>query len=154
MKKILAAFAACVVALALGACSTAQQATASADLAKLQAVVVNGCMVVQPTLTAVAVVDPTVAAAATANGLFCATAGAITVTSVQSLVSTGIPAIEQAVTASTLIPASQKPLVTAALGLFQMTVSNALAAYSNASAATAAVVPASAPAAASAPAVQ
>jgi hypothetical protein len=136
-----------VALLALGACSTAQQTTASADLAKLQTVVVNGCMVVEPTLTAVAVVDPVVATAATANGLFCATAGAITVTSVQTLVSSGIPAIEKAVTASTLIPAEQKPLVMAALGLFQMTVSNALAVYGNASAAT----PASAVPAASAP---
>jgi hypothetical protein len=138
--------AAAIVASVAG-CSTAQQATASADLAKLQTVVVNGCMVVEPTLTAVAVVDPVVATAATANGLFCATAGAITVTSIQTLVSSGIPAIEKAVTASTLIPAEQKPLVMAALGLFQMTVSNALAVYGNASAAT----PASAAPAASAP---
>jgi hypothetical protein len=145
--KTLYALVAGVALLALGACSTAQQATASADLAKLQTVVVNGCMVVEPTLTAVAVVDPVVGTAATANGLFCATAGAITVTSVQTLVSSGIPAIEKAVTASTLIPAEQKPLVMAALGLFQMTVSNALAVYGNASAAT----PASAVPAASAP---
>jgi hypothetical protein len=145
--KSLYAFLAGVALLALGACSTAQQATASADLAKLQTTVVNGCMVVQPTLMAVAAVDPTVAAAATANGLFCATAGAITVTSIQTLVSSGIPAIEKAVADSTLVPANQKPLVVAALGLFQMTVSNALAVYGNASAAT----PASAAPAASAP---
>ena len=148
--KTLYALVAGICLLALGACSTAQQATASADLAKLQTTVVNGCMVVQPTLMAVAAVDPTVATAATANGLFCATAGAITVTSVQTLVSSGIPAIEKAVTDSTLIPANQKPLVVAALGLFQMTVSNALAVYGNASTATAA----SAPAATSAPVSQ
>jgi hypothetical protein len=135
-----------VGALALGACSTVQQASASADLAKLQTAVTNGCMVVQPTLMAVAAVDPVVSTAATANGLFCATAGAVTVTSVQTLVSTGIPAIEQAVTASTLIPANQKPLVMAALGVFQLTVTNALAVYGQASAAPAA---ASAPVAAS-----
>ena len=149
--KSLYAFLAGVALLALGACSTAQQATASADLAKLQTVVVNGCLVVQPTLMAVAAVDPTVAAAATANGLFCATAGAITVTSIQTLVSSGIPAIEKAVTDSTLVPANQKPLVVAALGLFQMTVANALAVYGNAvtSAPASAVPAASAPVAAS-----
>lgn len=142
--------AAAIVASVAG-CSTAQQATASADLAKLQAVVVNGCMVAQPTLMAVAAVDPVVASAATANGLFCATAGAITVTSIQTLVSSGIPAIEKAVTDSTLVPANQKPLVVAALGLFQMTVANALAVYGNAvaSASASAVPAASAPVAAS-----
>jgi hypothetical protein len=143
MKKILAAFAAGLVALSLGACSTAQQADASTKLAQLQTIVTNGCLVVQPTLMAVASVDPVVATAATANGLFCATAGAISVASVQSLISTGIPAIEKAVTDSTLIPANQKPIVMAGLGVFQLTVVNALAVYGNAAA--------TAPAAASAP---
>jgi len=146
MKKILAAFAAGFVALALGACSTAQQSDATAKLAQLQTVVNNGCLVIQPTLVAVAALDPAVSAAATANGLFCAAAGAITVTSVQSLISTGIPAIEQAITASTLVPADQKPLIVAAIGVFQLTVTNALAVYSSAASA-----PASAPVAASTP---
>lgn len=151
MKKILAAFAAGFVALSLGACSTAQQADASAKLAQLQQIVANGCMVVQPALIATAAIDPAVSVAATANGLFCATAGAITVTSAQSLVGTGIPAIEQAVTASTLIPADKKPLIMAALGVFQLTVTNALAVYGNAvaSAQPSAAVAASAPVAAS-----
>lgn len=118
--------------LALGACSTAQQANTAETLAQLQTQVEQGCMVVQPTLQAVAVLDPAVAAAATANGLFCATAGAITVTSVQQLIGTGIPAIEQAVTASTLIPAQNKPIIMAGLGLFQLTITNAFAAYGKA----------------------
>ncbi|MBB5509548.1 hypothetical protein [Paraburkholderia atlantica] len=113
-------------------CSTTQQADATADLAKLQAIVTNGCMVVQPTLTAVAALDPVVATAATANGLFCATAGAITVTSVQSLLSTGIPAIEKAITESALVPAEQKPIIMAAIGVFQLTVTNALTVYGQA----------------------
>ena len=161
MKRIMllaAGFAASAL-VALAGCSTAQQSNAQADLAKLQTTVVNGCMVVQPTLVAVAAIDPVVSTAATANGLFCATAGAVTVTSVQTLISTGIPAIEQAVTASTLIPANQKPLIIAALGVFQLTAANALAVYgvpaaSSAGAAPAAsgtsasaVVPASVPAA-------
>jgi hypothetical protein len=132
MKKIHAAFAAGVVALALGACSTAQQADASAKLAQLQTLVSNGCMVVQPTLAEVALLDPSIAAAAAANGVFCSTAGAITATSVQSLISTGIPAIEKAVGASTLIPADQKLAVMAALGVLQLTATNALAVFGNA----------------------
>jgi hypothetical protein len=151
MKKLMLLAAGIAASIAIAACSTAQQASASADLAKLQTTVTNGCMVVQPTLMAVAAVDPVVSTAATANGLFCATAGAITVTSIQTLVSTGIPAIEQAVTQSTLVPANQKPLVMAALGVFQLTVTNALAVYGQASAATAAsgASAASAPVAAS-----
>lgn len=143
-------FLSLVLALALGACSTAAQQTAQGDLAKLQQIVVNGCMVVQPTLQAVAAVDPAVMAAATANGLACAAASSITPTSVQTIISTGIPAIEQAVNASTLIPANQKPLVSAALGIFQLTLTNALTVFGQAPATTP-TAPASAPAAASAP---
>jgi hypothetical protein len=153
MKKLIAALAAGIVALALGACSTTQQADASAKLAQLQQVVANGCMVVQPSLIAAAAIDPTISVAATANGLFCATAGAINVASTQTLVSTGIPAIEKAVTDSALIPAEQKPLIVAALGVFQLTVANALMVYDNAQAAAPASAPAVAPDPASGPVV-
>lgn len=105
-------------------------------------------MVVQPTLQSVAIFDPSIAAAATANGLFCAAASSVNATSVQSLIGTGIPAIEQAVTASTLIPAEQKPIVVAAIGVFQLTVTNALAVYTQAAAAA---PTAAAPTATSAP---
>lgn len=145
MKRILLCIAAFAV---IAGCSTAQQATATADLQKLQTTVVNGCMVVQPTLMSVAAIDPQVAAAATANGLFCSTAGAVTITSVQTMLTTGIPAIEKAIEASTFIPADQKPLFIAAIGVFELTIQNALTVYGQ-------VVPAadaSAPAAATAPA--
>lgn len=145
-KRMLLA-AGIVASIVFAGCSTTQQESATAALAKLQTDVVNGCMVVQPTLQSVAALDPQVAVAATTNGLFCATASAITVTSVQSLLGSGIPAIEQAVNASTLIPANQKPIIIAALGVFQLTVTNALAVYGQAAAAA----PASTPAAASAP---
>ncbi|KWO62540.1 hypothetical protein [Burkholderia territorii] len=132
MKKIFAALAAGLVALSLGACSSTQQQSATAALAKLQTDVANGCTVVEPTLQSVAAFDPAVVTAATANGLFCATASAITITSTQSLIGSGIPAIEQAVAASTLIPADQKAVIVASLGVFQLTVTNALAAYGKA----------------------
>lgn len=116
----------------LAGCSTAQQTSASAAMARLQMDVKNGCMVVQPTLQAVAAIDPTVQAAAVANGLFCATAGAVDVASVQTMVTTGIPAIEKAVTDSSVVPSQQKPLVIAALGVFQLTLTNAFAIYGQA----------------------
>lgn len=137
-----------VVGLMAG-CSTAQQATASADLMKVQTAIADGCAVVQPTLISVAALDPAVGAAATANGLVCTAASAMTVTSAQSLISTGIPAIEAAVNASTMIPANQKPIIMAALGVFQLTVQNALTVYNNAAAAQAPAAAASAPVAAS-----
>jgi hypothetical protein len=129
------ALSACFV---FAGCSTAQQATATADAAKLQQIVQNGCMVVQPTLTAVAALDPAIAAAATANGLFCSTTGAITVTSVQTLLATGVPALEKAIEASTQIPADQKPIFIAAMGIFQLTLTNAMTVYGQAAPAAAA----------------
>lgn len=114
---------------ALSACSTVQQQSAAGNLAKLQTTVVNGCAVVQPTLQSIAVIDPAVAAAATANGLFCSTAGAITVSSVQTLLATGVPAMEKAINESTQIPSNQKPLFIAAIGIFSLTLQNAMTVY-------------------------
>lgn len=138
--------------LFLAACSTAQQQAATGNLAKLQQIVVNGCMVVQPTLQAVAAVDPVVMAAATANGLACTAASSITPTSVQTIITTGLPAIEAAVTASTLIPSNDKPIIAAALGIFEMTLQNALMVFGQPIAAPApasSTTPASAPVGAS-----
>ncbi|WP_070108610.1 hypothetical protein [Burkholderia plantarii] len=158
MKKILAALAATAAVLSLAACAGAGQATTpssttttpSTILAKLQAAIVVGCSVVQPTLESVAALDAAVSAAATANGLFCTAAASITVTSAQSLVDTGVPAVIAAVNASAYIPAAQKPVIVAALGLFGLTVKNAIAAFNSASAASATTASAaSAPAAAS-----
>lgn len=152
MKRtlLIASFAAIA---ALAGCSTAQQATATANAAKLQQIVQNGCMVVQPTLTAVAALDPAIAAAATANGLFCSTTGAITVTSVQTLLATGVPALQKAIEASTQIPENQKPIFIAAMGIFELTLTNAITVYGQATP-VAATAPAAAiaPAAAAAPA--
>lgn len=128
MKRMLL-LAAGIALAALSACSTMQQQNAAGNLAKLQATVVNGCAVVQPTLQSIAVIDPAVAAAATANGLFCSTAGAVTVSSVQTLLATGVPAMEKAINESTQIPANQKPLFIAAIGIFSLTLQNAMTVY-------------------------
>ncbi|MGS1071736.1 hypothetical protein [Burkholderia glumae] len=155
LKKILAALAAAVAVLSLVACA-GQGATSTAPapssiLVKLQSAIVDGCSVVQPTLESVAALDPAVSAAATANGLFCTAASAITVTSAQSLVDTGVPAVVAAVNASTYIPAAQKPVIVAAISLFGLTVKNAIVAFNSASAAAVATTASNtaAPAAAS-----
>ena len=128
MKRMLLLAAGLALSTLFG-CSTAQQQVAAGDLAKLQTTVVNGCSVVQPTLQSIAALDPAVAAAATANGLFCSTAGAITVSSVQTLLATGVPAIEKAINASTQIPANEKPIFIAAIGIFSLTLQNAMTVY-------------------------
>ena len=144
MKSKMLLLAAGLALSALFGCSTAQQQTAAGNLAKLQTTVVNGCSVVQPTLQSIAALDPAVAAAATANGLFCSTAGAVTVTSVQTLLATGVPELEKAINASTQIPANQKPIFIAAIGIFSLTLQNAMTVYGQPAA-----VPAAAPVAAS-----
>lgn len=135
MKRY-AALAAGLALSALFGCSTAQQQSAAGNLTKLQTTVVNGCSVVQPTLQSIAVLDPAVAAAATANGLFCSTAGAITVSSVQTLLATGVPAMEKAINESTQIPANQKPIFIAAIGIFSLTLQNAMTVYGQPAAAS------------------
>jgi len=76
MKRILI-----VGVLALGACSSAQQANVNQTLANLNQTnllalqaIKNGCAVVQPTLTAAGTASPEVASAAMVNGVICATA--------------------------------------------------------------------------------
>ncbi|WP_186126072.1 hypothetical protein [Burkholderia gladioli] len=162
MKKILAALAAAAAVLSLAACagagtgttpgSTTTTPSASTLLAKLKTAIVDGCSVVQPTLESVAALDAAVSAAANANGLFCTAASSITITSAQSLVDTGVPAVIAAVNASTYIQAAQKPVIVAAISLFGLTVKNAIEAFNSASAAAVAATSAStasAPAAAS-----
>ncbi|QGA37975.1 hypothetical protein GAS19_10275 [Burkholderia glumae] len=153
MKKLMLLAAGAVLAVAsLAGCSTASQQSAAGALATLQTAVKNGCTVVQPTLVAVAAIDPAVSAAAAANGLFCTAATSITVTSAQALIGTGIPAIETAVLASKLIPDNQKPIAIAALGVLQLSVTQALSVYGQASATTAAATASPASASEAAPA--
>lgn len=85
MKKILAAFAAAVVALALGACSATQIQTAGQNVAAINTAaagalktvavsIVAACPAGQQFLTAAAAAtaNPDVTIAEDANGLFCA----------------------------------------------------------------------------------
>ena len=129
MKRLLV----CVAAfLALGACTTAQQQTAQADAAKVQQIIANGCLIVQPTLTSVQVLDPALAPFVVANGAFCAAVSAVNVASLSTMIGTGIPQAEALVNASVLIPADQKPIIIGALTAFQVALSSAMIVFNQA----------------------
>lgn len=121
MKKLFLCFT-----LLLGACSTAQQQTAQQDAAKAQQIVANGCLIVQPTLTSVQLIDPAIAPFVVANGAFCAAVSAVNVASLSAMVNTSIPQAESLVQSSTLIPAAQKPTIIGALTAFQVALSSAM----------------------------
>jgi hypothetical protein len=140
-KRMLLA-AGIAASIAFAGCTTAQQANVQSALAKLQTQVNDGCMVVQPVLISVAALDPTFAAAAAANGLFCQAALTLNAATVQTAISTGIPAINSALAASTLIPVDKKPLIAGALGAFQLLLTNALQVYGQAAPVTASTTPA------------
>lgn len=86
MKKILAAFAAGVVALALGACSATQIQSAASSAAAVNTAVVQSVVALCPagqaflTAAAAATANPDVAIAEDANGVFCAVNKAIAAT--------------------------------------------------------------------------
>ena len=114
------------LAVLLGACTTAQQQTAQQDAAKAKQIISNGCLIVQPTLTSVQVLDPALAPFVVANGAFCAAVNAVNVTSISTMVGTSIPQAEALVNASVLIPADKKPLIIGALTAFQVALSSAM----------------------------
>lgn len=137
MKRMLLAAGFALSAFFFAGCSTTQQANVQSALAKLQTQVNDGCTTMQPMLMSVAALDPTFAAAATANGLFCQAALTLNAATVQTAIATGIPAINSALTASTLIDADKKPLIAGALGAFQLLLTNALQVYGQAAPVTA-----------------
>lgn len=127
MKRIafemkLIAFVALGLGLAffLGACSTAQQATATQDAAKVQNLLKQGCAVVQPTLASVALIEPQLAPFQTANTAFCAAAATIDVTTVNNMINTLIPQAEKIITTSTLLDKNQQTLAIGAFAAFQV----------------------------------
>jgi hypothetical protein len=123
MKKVLLVIAAVA---ALAGCSTAQQQTAQQQLAKAQQLIVEGCTIVQPTLASVQLMDPAIAPFVVANGAFCAAQNTINVASIQTMVSTSIPAAINLISTSTLIPADQKPAVIGGMTAFQIALSGAM----------------------------
>lgn len=110
----------------LAACSTAQQQNAQQQLVKAQQLIVQGCTIVQPTLVSVQTMDPAIAPFVLANGAFCAAQNAINVASIQTMVSTSIPAAIALVNSSTLIPSAQKTPVIGGLTAFQIALSGAM----------------------------
>jgi len=132
------------LALALGACSTAQQQTAQQDAAKAQQIIANGCLIVQPTLESVQVIDPALTPFVVANGAFCDAVSNVNVTSLSTMVGTSIPQAEKLVQSSALIPADQKPIIIGSLTAFQVALSSALVVFNQAPVTPVAPAPASA----------
>lgn len=126
MKKLFSLLALFAGLCFLGACSTAQQVSATQAAAKAQKILADGCLIVQPTLMSVQAIDPAIAPFVVANGAFCAGVGTVSVASIQSMVSTAIPAAEQLITSSTLIPEGNKPVIIGALTAFQVALSSAM----------------------------
>lgn len=132
MKKILAALAAGLVALAfLGGCTAAQQQTAETLAANAKTQVSNACSVVQPVLlnlSASAPGDANLALLSADNGKLCAAVTALDATSVQSLINTVIP---QAIGLAALLPidAATQTSIQIALGAASLALSNWLIVY-------------------------
>jgi len=86
MKKLFAALAAGVVALALGACSATQIQSAASNAAAINTAVVQSVVALCPagqaflTAAAAATANPDVAVAEDANGVFCAVNKAVAAT--------------------------------------------------------------------------
>lgn len=149
MKKLLALAAGIALSIAFAGCTTAEQANAQQVLAKLNTDVAGACTVFQAAEPGVAVfiaADQTVNAVVTGVNLACVANASINVASVNTLVSTSIPAAINAVNASAVIPANQKPTIIAALTSLNIALSTALVVYNQSQPAA---VPTSAPAPAS-----
>lgn len=132
MFKNLCLTAGLVATIVLGACSSAQQQTAQQVAAKLQADVTGACTVftaTEPGLQVFLAADPTVNTVVTGVNLFCAANASINVASLNTLVSTSIPAAIAAVNASTVIPAAQKPVIVGVLTALNLALSTALVVY-------------------------
>ena len=92
------AFVCMVVAVGLGACTTAQQGNVNQTLANLNQTnllalqaIKNGCAIVQPTLAAAGVASPEIASAAAVNSVVCATAN-VAATAASAVVAAQAPA--------------------------------------------------------------
>jgi hypothetical protein len=132
MKKLF--LAALVVALA--ACTTVQQQTASGALAKAKTQIANACLVVQPTLVnlqagliaAPAAQQELIATVVLDNAAFCAAASNVSAASAQSIVNTTIPELIKAL-ALLPIPDADKLTIQIALGAASVALSNFLVVY-------------------------
>ncbi|MFP4891498.1 hypothetical protein [Paraburkholderia sp. EG304] len=95
MKKILAAFAAGLVALALGACTTAQQTKVAAVATTINGQVKKACSVFQPVSSDVAALyalNPKIDAAIDGINALCVANAAIDPSTVETLSGTTLPA--------------------------------------------------------------
>ncbi|MEM5400872.1 hypothetical protein [Paraburkholderia unamae] len=129
---VLTALSGCAVPGAVSPTATAQQTAVLTTLAKFQSQAVAACNVIQPILTAAGLIDPSIHLAATANGLLCTALASTDLETVKTMSDTGIPAVESAVNASTLLPADKKDDLILALGAFQGSLNAATQTYTSA----------------------
>lgn len=158
MKKLLAALTAGVVALALGACSTAQQTQILTIAQQVNTQIGKMCAVYTPVSTDVETLYPTIADPKVAAGLaavsgLCGANAAVDVSSLKTISQTTIPAAIKGLATAGLSAADQAKVgnLLMAANVF---VAAAYAVYGTPAVATtpvAAATPASAPATASTP---
>ncbi|RKR46339.1 hypothetical protein [Paraburkholderia sp. BL17N1] len=146
MKKLFAAFAAGVVALALCACSAVQQAKVATVATTINGQVAKACSVFKPLSTdvvALYALNPKVDAAIDGINALCVANAAIDPSTVQTLSETTLPAAIKALASIPSLTAAQIQQVGGALTLVNTTLAIGLQVYAvpTASAAAAASTP-------------
>ncbi|MBB3256841.1 ribosomal protein L12E/L44/L45/RPP1/RPP2 [Paraburkholderia bannensis] len=162
MKKIIAAIAAGLAALAISGCAvpgststTAVSPVVAAQQAaeKFQAAVTAACNVIQPTIQPFAIILNASPGFSTFNGdltLACTINSTLDLTSINSIIDSSTTAAQTAVGGISSLNSTDQALIKAAIGAFQGSLKNALAQY-KATVAAAAASAASTATAASAP---
>jgi hypothetical protein len=148
MKKILAAFAAGLVALALGACAVSQLQTAAQ---KLQSDVTIACNIFTPAIAPWApffATNPAITAFNTDAAAVCAGNAVLNLTSLDNIVNSSGEAAQAAIKLIPNLTAQQVALAQSVVGALEGSLKNAIAAY-RASVPAAVSTAASAPVAAS-----
>lgn len=162
MKKLFAAVAAGVAALAISGCavpSAANTAPVSPAVAaqqaaeKLQSAVTAACNVIQPTIQPFTIILNASPGFSTFDGdvnLACSINSTLNLTSINSIIDSSTTAAQTAVGGISSLNSTDQALIKAAIGAFQGSLKNALTQYkSTLAAAASASTPAAAPIAAS-----
>ena len=117
--------------VAMTACTMQQQQDATKLLTQAKAQIANACSVVQPTLINLQAAYPNdnnVAAAVSANSMFCASIANVDQTNAQTIINTVVPDLIRAISALPL-PAADNTTAQIALGAASVALSNFLIVY-------------------------
>lgn len=153
-KKICAALAVGIVALALGACTAAQLQNAQTAAQKLQSDVTLACNVIQPAIAPFAPFFLGNAPVTTFNAdvvLACGSNALLNLASINDVVNSAGTVAQNAIAQIPSLTKEQVALVQGLIGAFQGSLKNAIAAYQASAGSVVATVPAAAPVAASTP---